>query len=115
MFALTARHLKALESAPDEAFAYRLVEHVRLVFATETDAIEDQDLLQRVRTARERARELELTTERNIALFIDLGFGLGEDFESRPENKRVAALIGDITSHEDVRIARVYLELSRQD
>jgi len=111
VFTLTPRHLKALEAAPDGEFVYRLVEHVRRVFSQDTAAVADDVLLHRVRVARERARELGFTTEKNIALFVDLGFGLGEDFETNPAFARIAGILGDRASHEDVRICRVYLEL----
>ena len=111
MFALTPRHMKAIESAPDGEFAYRLVEHVKRVFPKPTADVAESELLKRVRTARERARTLGFTTEKNIALFVDLGFGLGEDFETNPEFARSARILGDAASDEDVRIRRVYLEL----
>jgi hypothetical protein len=111
VFALTPRHLKALEAAPDAEFAYRLVEHVRRVFPERTADIADDELLKRVRAARERARELGFTTEKNVALFVDLGFGLGVDFETNLACARIAGLVGDVASPEDVRISRVYLEL----
>ena len=111
MFALTPRHLKALEAAPDAEFAYRLIEHVRRVFPEQTAGTADAELLRRVRAARERARVLGFTTEQNIALFVDLGFGLGEDFETNLDYSRIASLVGDVASHQDVRIGRVYLEL----
>jgi hypothetical protein len=111
VFTLTPRHLKALETAPDAEFSYRLIEHVRQVFPEQIASASDDELLTRVRAARERARTLGFTTEKNIALFVDLGFGLGEDFETNLDHARIAGIIGDVASHEDVRICRVYLEL----
>ena len=112
MFALTPRHLKALEAAPDAEFAFRLVEHVKGVFPEQTAGIAEAELLERVRAARERARVLGLTTEKNIALFVDLGFGLGEDFETNPSYARISRLLADRHAIEDVKMYRVYLELS---
>ena len=111
MFALTPRHLKAREAAPDAAFAYLRIEHVKRVIPDRTADVSDEVLLKRVRIARERARELGFTTEKNLALFVDLGFGLGEDFETNLDYARIAGIVGDVASHEDVRITRVYREL----
>jgi hypothetical protein len=111
MFVLRRRHLKAIESAPDGEFVHRLAEHVRRLFPLQAATLAPDELFRRVAAAREKAREYGLTTERNIALFVDLGIGLGPDFEARPECDWVVRILRDPGHSEYAKIYLIYRDL----
>lgn len=110
MFVLRRPHLTALEAAPRRAFDYRLADHVRRVFP-QADRLYAAELLYRVTQAHARARHYGLTTEKNIALFVDLGFGLGPDFETRPECAWVVGILEEPGHTEHAKMFLIYRDL----
>ena len=111
MFVLRRPHLEAVESAPDAEFVHRLTDHVRRMFPEQASALPPDEVFRRVAAAREKARDYGLTTERNIALFVDLGFGLGPDFEARAEFDWVVRILTDPGHSEYAKIYLIYRDL----
>lgn len=114
MFVLRPQHLKALEAVPERAFQYRLVDHVRRVFP-QTERLLGTELLHRVSLAHRKARTYGLTTEKNIALYVDLGFGLGHNFEGRPECEWIVRILEDPGHSEHAKTYLIYRDLPERN
>lgn len=114
MFVLRPLHLKALEAVPERAFQYRLVDHVRRVFP-QTERMLGTELLHRVVQARDKARRYGLTTEKNVALYVDLGFGLGQNFETRPECEWIVRILEEPGHSENAKTFLIYRDLPERN
>jgi hypothetical protein len=114
VFVLRQSHLKSLEAAPGRAFLHRLADHVRRVFPR-TENLLAAELLQRVTSARDKARQYGLTTEKNVALYVDLGFGLGPNFESRPECEWIVRILEEPGHSEHAKTYLIYRDLPERN
>ena len=84
MLKLRKEHLEAFEAQAVSLFANRVLGHVKAVWPEESAELEDSVLRSLVQTAVLRAGMLGLSSEYDIARFVDLGFILAADFEKLP-------------------------------
>jgi hypothetical protein len=85
MFQLRDEHHQAFASATMAAFDRRAVAHVRANFPEQSSTLSDQEIRIRVRDGMRRAKVYGLESERQIMCFVDTGFLIGPDFDSRPD------------------------------
>jgi len=93
MFQLRDGHLCAFNSAAMDNFEQRGVRHLRRRLPRATSAFSDEELRLRVRDGIRRARPYGLTTERQVMCFVDTGFLIGEDFDTRPDSYWARAIL----------------------
>lgn len=92
MITIRAAQLVALRSAAREELLRRLLDHVREFFPAAAGAT-DGELLETLRTAATRAGELGLTSDRDVAIYVDVQFAIGAPPESREWG---AAILDDV-------------------
>lgn len=89
-----------------------MMSHVAAVFpGTRTSS--EAALRTRIRDGWRRARAYGLRSERNVALFIDLTFGIGADFDSWPEMAWATEILRNRGYSENAKIVAIYRRLPR--
>jgi len=87
--------MRAFEEAGARGFEDRMVERLRSNFPNHEKNLGENQLRVMVRLAVDRARNHWLTTERSIALYLDLMCVLGSGFDDDPQYPWAAALLAD--------------------
>ena len=103
--------MEAFRRVRELDFRTRLDRHVRQVFPSETEQLGETATSRLIGVGLERARAHGPISERNISLFVDLMFGLGEDFETRPECAPLAVLLRDDRLSGDAKMFLVFKQL----
>ena len=85
MFQLREEHHQAFQQATWDAFERRAIAHVRANFPDQASNRSDAQLQARIRSEYRRAQQYGFQSERQIMCFIDTGFLIGLDFDSRQE------------------------------
>lgn len=111
---LRDEQLRQLERGTRRVFRQRLVEHVERVFPDLCRELGAGEVRRRVARGHRRAVAREISRERNVALFVDLFFGLGPEVESNAEHAWVAALLDDPALSEDGKMTLIYQRLRRR-
>jgi len=84
MLKLRKAHLDAFEAHVVNLFTARVVAHVKAVWPAECGELGDAVVAETVRSAVQRAAALGLSSEFDVARFVDLAFILAQDFETNP-------------------------------
>lgn len=84
MLTIRKEQMGVFETLFQERFRENLRLHLRGELAEETKGITDAELGRLIQVGIERARGYEITTERDITLFVDLMFLKGRDFDRDP-------------------------------
>jgi len=87
--------MRVFEQIMARGFEERMLARVRLVFPKHPVMLGEEQLLLLVRLAVEKARKYTLTTERNVALFLDLMCLLGSGFDTDPQMPWAAEILAD--------------------
>ena len=77
-------HIDIFRQHQLDLFEQRALLHLRRDLSQQTSHVSDGELLRRVRDGLNRAARYGLTTERLVMCFVDVGFLLGENFDSDP-------------------------------
>jgi len=72
--------MTALDASALRSYEDRLFDHCQQVWSMQTEQLGEEVTRQRVRGSIERAREFQITSESDVARFLDLTFVWGEDF-----------------------------------
>lgn len=104
---------EGLQSLPPD-FEERMIEHLRTVFRDKLSSVNDQDLGDLINSGIMKSELYGFSTERNIALFIDLLVGVSEDFETAEQTRWIRSILDEKQFSEDVRIELIYKELPRR-
>jgi len=87
----------ALEGASERGFEMRMLERMRTYFPRHEQCLSETQLLDFVRLALNRAERHVLTTERSVALYLDLMCVLGSEFDTDPQIPWAAEILADRT------------------
>jgi hypothetical protein len=108
---LRDEQLRAMGAVLFDQFVEQVVEHVREVFPRRALALGDAAVRAVVQKALARGKEHGLKRERNLTLFVDLYFALGEDWESMPGALWLRKILNDRSRSDDARIRLIYRRL----
>jgi hypothetical protein len=81
MLVIRKEQMAMFESHLGQRFRNQLRQHVKTEFPEQTRGLTDLAVDKRISEGVERARLYEITTERDLTLFVDLVFSLGLNFE----------------------------------
>lgn len=115
MFQLREEHHRAFDAAAMEAFERRAAAHVRENFPDQTKAMSEDAVRERVRRGLERAKVYGFESERQAIRFIDAGFLLGENFDTRADLPAVRALLSADAGAAEVRSEKLLREAQRTE
>lgn len=106
--------MQALARPQLEAFTRRMVDHVRRVFSERAAPMTDEQIRSQVQDGIERAEAYGIRREADVALFIDILFGIGPDFDDRPECAWIRTILENRDDSGTLRMQLVYDELPRR-
>jgi hypothetical protein len=113
MLAIRKEQLDTLNAAMRERFIEKTLLHLREVFPEKTKAQEAKDLRAQVEGGIKRAASYRITGEREVTLFIDLLFGLGQDFDGRREFLRLQLILRDRELSQTNKMDLIYKKLEK--
>jgi hypothetical protein len=87
--------LRSLEQACQTSFETRMVERIRTYFPKHAQLLSDPQLIAIIRLADRRAQTHILTTERSVAMYLDLMCLLGSGFDEDPQIPWAAKMLRD--------------------
>jgi hypothetical protein len=88
MLVLRKEQLEALDRNSERLFLERMVDHVSEIFPEKCEELGSEgEIRERIRQGLEGARRYGINTEKDVALYVDIMFGIGPDF---PEGKDMA-------------------------
>ncbi len=106
---IRANQMRALEQAAAAGFEQRMIERIRTCFPRHAEVLSGPRLQTVVRQAAAKAQAHALTTERNIALFLDLVCVLGIGFDADPQVPWAARMLAPAAAPtQDERIGRLH-------
>jgi len=85
MFQLRDEHQEAFEAAALAGFERRAVAHVRANFPDESSKLTDHEIRASARDGLRRSKAYGFETERQVMRFVDTGFLIGPDFDTRED------------------------------
>ena len=106
---------RQLQIQQERAFLEKLARHVCKVFPTHVQSLDSTTLIHNVAMQYLQAKAAGFTTERNIALFIDLFYGIGDNFLSQTRYEYLCEPLLDNDLSEDSRIYLSYKRLPNDD
>ncbi len=104
---------QSLQTLPPD-FEERMIEHLRTIFRDKLSSTNDDELSAIIQSGIIRAEYYSISTERNIALLIDLLVGVSEDFDTAEQTRWIRSILDEEQFSEDVRIELIYKELPRR-
>ncbi len=111
MFKLRKEHLDAFEAQVVKLFTARLLAHLKAVWPAECKELGEAPLAELVRKAIQRAAALGLSSEYDVARFIDLFFLLGTEFETNPLAGWTRPILTDPALQPTARMDMLYLRM----
>jgi hypothetical protein len=94
---IRSEQMRALEEASWRGFEDRMIERVRTYFPKPAEQLGEAQLRVLIRYAAKRAERHKLTHERSIALYLDMMFVLGSNFDEDSQIPWAAAILADHT------------------
>ena len=85
MFTLRNDQLEALNASIAKDFERRMVKHLAHVFPEHSESLSEDAALRLIRVGIRKASTYHITSERDVALFIDLMVGIAPDFDQQPD------------------------------
>jgi hypothetical protein len=113
MFQLREEHQQAFAAAAMAAFERRAVAHIRSNFPRQSAPLTDAQIRLRIRRGLAQARKYGLETERQGMCFVDTGFLLGPDFDSRPDTAWTREILNQPDTPADDRASRLVTAAQR--
>jgi hypothetical protein len=104
--------MAAFREYQEDLFRARLVEQVRELFPDAVEQMGDEAVRELISSGMERAKGYQLMSARNITLFVDMLFGLGEDFEEQVAHLDLVDFLQDDSLDEDAKMYLVYSRLT---
>ena len=94
-----------------ERFICRMIKHVRKQFYELLEEATDDQLREQISAGIEKAAVYDVTAEQALALYIDLIFGIGDDFEKLKGNEWVLATLQKEDLEEQQKMELIYARL----
>lgn len=105
MLLIRPQQMHSLGLAAGQRFEDRLLAHIRNFFPDVCDRLGEDGTLQAIRHAMDRTRVYRLTTERQIAKYLNLQFVFGLHFDETVP--WAAAVLGELEEPASVRMDRL--------
>ena len=95
MFVMRKRHMDGFAKSAAETFEDRMVGQLNSRFPAECNELGDEGVRQRIRDGVDRSATYEIRTERDVAHFIRLTFGLGPKFDTSRKTSWAKEILQD--------------------
>ncbi len=117
MLTIRKEQVQVFDELAMKQFIENMMIHVRKYFPIESKAMDDGQLRKNILEIIQRAGEYELITERDICKFLNISIFFGMDFDKKPENAWMLAILMDKKEpNPSIRIGKLYQEvLKRSD
>ena len=114
MLKLRQEHLQAFEAQVARLFAARLAAHLKVVWPGECAELGEAALDDTVRNGIQRAAAIGLTSEHDVARFVDLAFLLVKDFETNPLSSWTRPILADRKLAPEAKLERLYQRMEEE-
>ena len=104
--------MAVLETRMAKRFRENVRKHLRTELAKETENVSDADLLRRIDEAIVRGGKYNVTTERDVMLFLDLTFILSQNFEDAQDMRWAKKILLNNELDGDVKLSLIYQQLA---
>lgn len=108
MLKLRKEHLDAFEAQVVNLFTARVIAHVKAVWSAECGELGDAAVGELVRSGIKRASALGLSSEYDVARFVDLCFILAKDFDTNPLASWTRPILSDRKLAPAAKIDQLY-------
>jgi hypothetical protein len=99
--------------AASQRFIQRASEHLKKSFGPQCKVLGDGKLRAFIRLGVQRADRWDVTTSRNVCIYLDVMMTLGIDFDRDPRLPWIRRILGSQSATETVRIDRLYQAVMR--
>jgi|ERR1022692_1815793 hypothetical protein len=99
--------------AASQRFIERASEHLKKSFGPQCEALGGVKLREFIRSGVQRADRWDVTTSRNVCIYLDVMMTLGVDFDRDPRLPWIRRILGSQSATETVRIDRLYEAVMR--
>ena len=107
MFVMKQPHFEAFRMVAAEGFEDRMVTHLRTKFRRECEQIGEDDVRRRIQDGMKRSGRYEIRSERDVARFIRLMFGIRPDFDTSRQTRWAAEILAETDVRPAERLDRV--------
>jgi hypothetical protein len=114
MFKFRKEHLDAFAAQAAGFFCVRVVAHVQAVWPEECGELGAEAVAELVKKLVGRAAALGLSSEMDVARFVDLAFILAEDFETNPNCGWLKAVLADPKIPPAAKMDKLYQRLEEE-
>jgi len=111
---IRSEQLGALSQAASESFESRMAAHLRKYFPADCAQMGDEGLHDTIRQGIGRAADHGISTEYDVARFIDLMFILCRDFDTNPNTPWAADTLADEALGPSEKMDRLYARTQRE-
>jgi hypothetical protein len=112
MLTIRKEQMAVFEAQFDRRFRASLLQHVRTDLPAESKPLSDPDLDSMITQAIERCRPYGVTSERDVALFLDLMLLKGRDFDREPKHRWMAKILQDKDLEGAAKMKAIYQRLA---
>jgi hypothetical protein len=112
MLTIRKEQMAVFEAHFDRQFRAGLLRHVRTDLPTESKAMSDGDVDGMITQAIERGRPYGVTSERDVALFLDLMLLKGRDFDRDPKLRWMGNILKDKDLEGAAKMNAIYHRLA---
>jgi hypothetical protein len=99
MFKITKEHLQTLDASATNGFVNEMVAHARQFFPAACEKVDEKQLRESIRYGMDRAKTYGVVTRRDVALYLNLVFQFGRDFDRDPKLPWAARIL----NHRDLK------------
>lgn len=99
--------MDAFSRSAVETFEDRMVETLGARFPSECEELGEEGVRQRIRDGMERSASYEILTERDVAHFIRLMFGIRPDFDTSRKTSWVKEILEDTETPANERLTNI--------
>ncbi|MHC5108978.1 MAG: hypothetical protein ACYTHJ_03765 [Planctomycetota bacterium] len=114
MFKLRDEQRKALDESYNETFEDRLLQDVALNFYGQFEKLGEEKTRKRIRKSVERARGYKFRKQHDIARFVRMTFGLGDDFDTSGNTAFAREILLDESRPVSERLDEIKLKARRE-
>jgi hypothetical protein len=112
MLTIRRQQMAVFEAHFERRFRADLLRHVRTDLAEESKHLSDGDVDRMITEAIERGRTYAVTSERDVALFLDLMLLKGRNFDHHPKLQWIARILKDKDLEGAAKMKAIYRRLA---
>ena len=107
MLIMRHQHMEAFSRTAVESFEDRMVARLGIRFPAECEELGDEGVRERIRDGMERSTQYEIRTERDVAHFIRLMFGIRPDFDTSRKTAWAKEILKDTQLPANQRLSTI--------